>query len=132
MTRPEEKRRHARLPKNYRVELCEFIFPITRQPRIEVSCVDIGVGGLAVECPRRFELKSKLQVKVFIPRLNKYHPGFFKVFESDVRQHLQAVAQVAWVVEKTAFSRYAMGLEFLDVYEDDWQALRTMIRSMAR
>ncbi|NCC24563.1 MAG: PilZ domain-containing protein [Deltaproteobacteria bacterium] len=132
MSQGSERRQHDRLPKSYTVEVREFIFPISRQPKVTMTCVDISSGGLAVLSPKRFEPGEKLQVKISIPRLNKYHSGFFKVFESDVGQYLQAVAQVAWTVEKVPFTSYSMGLEFLDVYEDDWKALSSLIKKTIR
>ena len=122
-----ERREHTRLPKSYRVELREFKFPISAQKSVALSCVDISSGGLAVDSPRKFVFDEMVQVKIYIPRLNKYHPGYFKVFESDVDQFLQAVAKVAWVKEIVPFSKYQLGLEFVDVYEDDWKALQSMI-----
>lgn len=122
-----EKRDHQRLCKPYRVEIREFAFPIQRQPAIEVHSADISGGGLLVHCSRRFSVGDKLQVTIDIPSLNKFHPGFFKVFESDVGQSLTAVAEVVRVQEVAALRDYAVGLKFLDIYEDDWKALENMI-----
>jgi len=122
-----EKRRDLRLPKNFRVEIREFRFPLVRQPRFEVSCADISAGGMLLECRKKFEAETKLQVKIFIPSFNKYHPGFFKVFESDSGQFLQAIAEVVHVTDVVPLTSYALGIKFLDVDHDDWQALRNFI-----
>jgi c-di-GMP-binding flagellar brake protein YcgR len=124
----EDKRRHVRLPKEFRVEVNEFRFPLARQPRIELPCVDISAGGLRFESGRKFEVGDKLQVKIFIPSLNKYHPGFFKVFESDTGQYLQVIAEVVRRDELVALTKYAYGLRYLDVDVDDRKALHTFIR----
>ena len=124
---PPEKRKHYRLPKNFRVELREFKFPLARQKAHEIFSVDISAGGLLVECGRNFAVGEKLQVKIFIASLNKYHPGFFKVFESDAGQYLQAIAEVVRSEERIPLTRYALGLRFLDVDHDDWNALRNFI-----
>lgn len=123
----EEKRDHQRLSKPFQVEIREFAFPIQRQPTIEVHSADISGGGLLIHCSRKFSEGDKLQVTVHIPSLNKFHPGFFKVFESDVGQSLTAVAEVVRVQEVSPLRSYALGLKFLDIYEDDWKALENMI-----
>lgn len=123
-----EKRRYLRLPKEFRVEASEFRFPLSRQPKFELPCVDISEGGLCVECARKFEPGDKLQVRIFIPSLNKYHPGFFKVFESDIGQYLQVIAEVARVEEKTPMRKYVLGLRYLDVDVDDKKALNAFIQ----
>lgn len=122
-----DKRRDFRLPKNFRVEIKEFKFPLARQPRFEVSCADISAGGMMLECRTKFEPGTKLQVKIFIPSFNKYHPGFFKVFESDAGQFLQAIAEVVHVKDVVPLTSYTLGIKFLDVDYDDWQALRNFI-----
>lgn len=122
-----EKRDHQRLRKPFQVELREIAFPIQSQPTIEVHSADISGGGLLVHCSRRFSLGDTLQVTIYIPSLNKFHPGFFKVFESDVGQSLTAMAEVVRVEEIVPLRNYALGLKFLDIYEDDWKALQNMI-----
>ncbi len=125
----QNRREYVRIPKKYRVEVQEFVFPLKRQKKTVVECADISAGGLKINCNQRFTNGEKVQVKVFIPSFNKYHPGFFKVFESDLGQFLQAVAEVAWVREQIPMVSYEIGLKFVDVYEDDWNALRKMILS---
>jgi c-di-GMP-binding flagellar brake protein YcgR len=124
----EDKRRHVRLPKEFRVEAGEFKFPLARQPKFELPCVDISAGGMRIETDRKFNVGDKLQVKIFIPSLNKYHPGFFKVFESDAGQYLQVIAEVVRVEEILPMSRYELGLRYLDVDLDDRKALHSFIR----
>ena len=132
MSQDSERRQHTRLPKSYRLELAEFAFPLKDQPRISATCEDVSAGGLSVVVPRRFEVGDKVQVRLHMARLNKFHPGFFKVFESDMDQSLQAVAEVVRVVERIPFSRYCLGLRFTDVYDDDWRALHGLIQDEIR
>ncbi len=123
----DDKRKDCRLEKNFRVEIREFRFPLAKQPSYEVTCADISAGGLLLECRKKFEAGDKLQVKIFIPSLNKYHPGFFKVFESDAGQFLQAIAEVVRVDDVVPFTSWHIGIRFLDIDHDDWNALRNFI-----
>lgn len=132
MSQDSERRQHTRLPKSYRLELAEFAFPLRDQPRISATCEDVSAGGLSVVVPRRFEVGDKVQVRLHMARLNKFHPGFFKVFESDVDQSLQAVAEVVRVEERAPFCSYCLGLRFIDVYDDDWRALHGLIQDELR
>ncbi len=127
-----ERRRYERLPKNFRVEVREFKFPLAQQRPHEVCCTDISSGGLRVECPDRFEQGDKVTVKIHIPSLNKYHPGFLKVFETDSGQYLQAIAEIMWVEERGDEPGYALGIRFLDVDQDDWRALSNLIQKLLR
>ena len=130
MQNQEERRQYVRIPKSYRVELNSLEFPLAAQKKISVQSADISSGGLRLSCDEKFGEGQKVQVRVYIAGLNKHHPGFFKVFESDAGQYLQAVAEVSWIREKVAFQLYELGLKFVDVYEDDWQALRAILDRM--
>ncbi|MFO7817871.1 MAG: PilZ domain-containing protein [Thermodesulfobacteriota bacterium] len=118
-----ERREFVRLPKNYRVSMRKLAFPLSGQKKIELDCVDISCGGMRVQSFARVEEDQKLHVEISIPRLNKFHPGYFKVFESATSQKLKAVAKVAWVRNLDFEARYEVGIKFLDVDEDDWKAL---------
>jgi len=128
MTEDSERRQDIRVPKNFRVTISEFKFPLSAQKTIEVQSADISAGGLKVESPAKFDPGVMVQVKVYIPSLNKFHPSFFKVFESDVGQYFQATAEVVWTNEKIPLTLYSLGLRFVDYYEDDWVALTNLIK----
>ncbi|WP_291323537.1 PilZ domain-containing protein [Desulfonatronospira sp.] len=130
MQKEKERRQYVRIPKNYRLELQSLEFPVASQKKIQVVSADISSGGLRLSSHEKYNIGQMVQVKVYISGLNKHHPGFFKVFESDAGQYLQAVAEVSWVREKIAFQLYEMGLKFVDVYEDDWQALRGLLAKL--
>lgn len=121
----DDRRDFIRLPKPFSVQAFEFKFPMASQPRVETTCVDISTGGLCLESPFLFEQGAKVQVRVHIPTLNKYSGGFYKHYENDVDQHLNAIAEVAWV-DRSGGS-YVIGLRFLDIDSDTQSALQRLI-----
>ncbi len=131
MESDQERRQYIRIPKEYRVEIQKLSYPLHSEDKIQVSSADISLGGVRVSCSQRFDPGQKIQIRVYIAGLNKYHPGYFKVFENDVGQYIQAVAEVSWVQEKVPLQMYDLGCKFLDVYEDDWQALRGLLAKMS-
>lgn len=132
MTERTNRRKHERVPKAYRLELQELVFPLHQQSKISATCEDVSAGGLSVVTRRKFAVGDKVQVRLYMARLNKFHPGFFKVFESDVDQSLQAVAEVVRVDERIPFTSYCLGLRFTDVYDDDWRALHGLLQDELR
>lgn len=126
----DERRQFVRLPKPFSVQAFEFTFPVSSQPRIETTCVDISSGGLCLESPARFDVGAKIQVKVNIPTLNKYSGGFFKHHENDMDQYLNAIAEIAWV--EHAYGKYIIGVKFLDIDWDTKQALSRLIDKATR
>ncbi|GAU09802.1 PilZ domain-containing protein [Desulfoplanes formicivorans] len=125
----KDRRQFARLPRQFRMEISAFTFPLSKMRPFDVTGVDIGEGGVAVRCPKEFGVGEQVQLKIYIPKLNRYHPGFFKVFEHDLGQYIVAVAKIAWSKSDPDQGDYMYGLEFVDVYEDDLKALHNLIRN---
>jgi hypothetical protein len=121
----ENKRQYMRLPRPYRVQARELVFPIAKDPLIETDCNDIGKGGLCVESHMLLPVGTRLHVNVHIPLLNKFTSGFFKVYENDAEQYFQAIADVAWV--RPSGDMHLMGLKFINVDQDMCEALGRMI-----
>ncbi len=120
-----DRREYQRLNKELKVEVRRFVFPIKSQRMISSRCLNISPGGLLLEISEPFSVGDKLQLTLYVPGLHRYHPSFFKVFESSVNQSLIAVAEVVRV--ERGFGGYRVGVKFLNVYEDDWKALYNLL-----
>ena len=121
----DNKRQYLRLPRPYRVQARELVFPIAKDPLIDVACTDISKGGLCVESSSPLPVGTRLHVSVHIPLLNKFSSGFFKVYENDAEQYFQAIADVAWV--KPRNGAYLMGLQFVNADEELCKALGKLV-----
>ncbi|MDL2317434.1 PilZ domain-containing protein [Desulfovibrio sp. OttesenSCG-928-A18] len=121
----DNKRRYLRLPRPYRVQARELVFPIAKDPLIDTPCNDISKGGLCVESRSPLPVGTRLHVSVHIPLLNKFSSTFFKVYENDAEQYFQAIADVAWV--KSSGGSHLMGLQFVNADEDLCTALGKLI-----
>ena len=125
-----EQRKYNRLPKNYLVEFKEFKFPTNAQPYQASRVVDISAGGVCVEAKSNFSTGTRVQVRVHVPRLNKFMPGFFKYYENDAEQYVNAIAEVAWL--EPAGGRYLMGFRFLDLDPDIVRGIQGLISDAVR
>ncbi len=126
-----DRREYKRLNKELKVEVRRFVFPVKSQRVVASRCLNISPGGILLEVSEPFAVGDKLQLTLYVPGLNRYHPSFFKVFESSVNQSLIAVAEVVRI--ERAFGTYRMGVKFLNIYEDDWKALYNLLmRELSR
>ena len=121
----DNKRQYLRLPRPYRVQARELVFPIAKDPLIDVACNDISKGGLCVESRSPLPVGTRLHVSVHIPLLNKFSSGFFKVYENDAEQYFQAIADVAWVRSRNGV--HLMGLQFVNADEELCKALGKLV-----
>jgi len=132
MDSENERREYVRLPKDFRIELSKLSFPLNSQKVHNAKCINISAGGLLLETSRKFEAKEKVQVRIYTPGLNKFHPSYFKIFETSHGQNVLAIAEVARIEDKIPYEKYEIGLKFVDVYEDDWKALYNLLQSEIR
>lgn len=121
----DNKRQYLRLPRPYRVQARELVFPIAKDPLIDVNCNDISKGGLCVESASPLPVGTRLHISVHIPLLNKFSSGFFKVYENDAEQYFQAIADVAWVRSRNGV--HLMGLQFVNADEELCKALGKLV-----
>ena len=121
MEEMKDRRQFQRLNKELGVEVRKFEYPLKSQRIIKTKCLNISPGGILLDIPQKFNVGDKVQLTLYVPGLNKYHPSFFKVFESSLNQSLVAVAEVVRVELKGG--SYKVGIKFLNIYEDDWKAL---------
>lgn len=119
------QRRYMRLPRPYRVQARELVFPIAKDPLLDAACTDISKGGLCVEARNALPVGTRLHINVHIPLLNKFSSSFFKVYENDADQYFQAIADVAWV--KPSGGAFLMGLNFVNADDDLCRALGKLV-----
>lgn len=120
-----DKRQYQRLPRPYRVEARELVFPIARNPLFASECCDISRGGLCVESPKMLPVGTRLQISVHIPLLNKFSPSFYKIYENDAEQYFNAIADVAWA--RPSGGMYLLGLTFINADPDMCKALGSLV-----
>lgn len=121
-----EQRKFSRLPKNYYIQFKRLQFPMSNEPFAEARISDISAGGICVEAAKTFSQGDRLQIKIHVPRLNKFMPGFFKFYENDEEQYINAIAEVAWM------ENALMGLSFVDLDQDVVRAIQGLIKDAVR
>ncbi len=126
----ENKRQYMRLPRPYRVQARELVFPIAKDPLIDTECQDIGKGGLCVEAHDPLPEGTRLDVSVHIPLLNKFSSNFFRIFENDAEQYFRAIADVVWV--RPIDGKYLLGLNFINADEESSKALNKLVEDAFR
>ena len=121
------KRAYQRLPRPYSVVVSKLSFPMNNAVALETTCCDVSSGGLSVEAPSSsLAVGDVCQLKVLIPTLNKYSSSFFKVYENDAEQYLNAFGEVVWV--RPIGGRRLMGFRFVNVEADQRKALERLIQ----
>lgn len=125
-----EKRQYDRLNRTFEVEVTELAFPMPKSKGVKTHCYDISEGGLSIESPRFFNVGDKVQVRINIPLLNKFSPGFFKVWENDAEQYFTGIAEVVRVQRQG--NKNLVGMCYINVDSDQARALAGLINKAFR
>lgn len=123
----EERRRYFRLPKEARITCQEITYPLGQSPEFEVYMVDVSEGGVGFkDSPREFVLGIPIQVALLLQGWHRHTSEFLKYDDTSISRPLTAVGRVTRCA-KGDDGNYEVGVEFLDIWEDHWNAMRVYL-----
>ncbi len=125
MPKEIDRRKYPRLYKSFKVEIRKLEFPIKSQKLIKTKCLNISAGGMSLKVTEPFKVDDTVQVFIYIIGVSKFHNSYFKRFEAITDQKISGIGKVVRV--NRLGEEFELGIEFVDVYEDDWKALYDFI-----
>jgi hypothetical protein len=123
----QERRRHVRLPKEAVTTCQEITYPLGAKPEVEIRMVDVSAAGVGFEAPRPFALGLPIQIALVLQGWHRHTSGFLKYDETALSKPLTAVGRVVRCNPLDA-GGYEVGVEFVDIWEDHWRAMRTYLQ----
>lgn len=119
----KDKRRFPRISRNIDIEVSELTFPFSEAPVQKEASVDIGGNGIRFTSSVPYEVKALLNLKINIIGWEGFKKPFSKLVNISSDACLTAVAEVVWCHEVEEGQSYELGVKFLNIYEDDYEAL---------
>jgi len=123
--RTQELRRYSRLNRTFPVDVRPLSFSPAQSQALQAQCYDISEGGLSLESSKPFPQGTILQARIHIPMLNRFSPGFLKVWENDAEQYFTALTEVIWCQPRGG--QYLVGMRYTSVDESQARALAALI-----
>ncbi len=117
-----EQRSHFRLARSAQITCREVAYPLESAPEVGVRMVDVSEGGVRLEAPSAFRPGTLLKVSLALPGWQRHTAGFLRYGEETVAKPLVAVGEV--VRSTAAGESYEIGVRFLDIWTDHWNAMR--------
>ncbi len=119
----EDQREFPRISKEIPIEVSEISYPLPEEPGKSYLSKNISIGGICFSLTIPYEPETVLSLKIKIPGWQTYKK-LFSLF-SDVFSDtpLTAIGEVAWCRKLSGGPGYDMGVRFVDIYKDDYQAL---------
>ncbi len=119
----EEKRKFPRIPKQAPVEMTRVTFPLPAGPDGMGVGRDIGGGGICFFFPERVAEETTLSLKIDLKGWASHKKPHSRVMDIAAEEPLTAIGKVAWCRRSQNDNGFDVGIEFVDIYEDDYKAL---------
>ena len=128
----KKQRDFARIPNSIRIEISKIIYPLPQGPEAEGLGKNIGGGGVCFSSFSSYQPGTKLNLKMEIEGWQNYKKNFSITFNEVAKAPLSVIAEVVWCTIVPDGSEYEIGVKFLDVYEDDYQAFLRYLEKQAK
>ena len=128
----KEQRDFAKIPNSTRIEISRIIYPLPQAPVAKGRGKNISGGGICFSSFSSYQPGSKLNLKMEIKGWQNYKKKFSMIFNGVTKTPLSVIAEVIWCTIVPDRSEYEIGVKFLDVYEDDYQAFLRYLKKQAK
>lgn len=125
MTQESTNRRNVlRIPKQFPVEIKKLEYPI-QDSQGELGAVkNIAKNGVCLIASKDYPPKSPLSLKIDLKGWRRYlRSASSFVNNAFDTEPLTVIAEVVWSKEVSGTSEYEIGVSFLDIYQDEYDAL---------
>lgn len=116
-----ERRRHRRIGQDVEVTLKPISFPLDAAMAVVVEMSDVSEGGVGLLAPSPFAEGSSVEVSMKLPGWFRHTSAMTRYREED--RPLMAVGRIIRCLPADD-GKYDVGVEFTDIWEDHWRAMR--------
>ena len=128
----KDRRNFPRISKETSIEVNELSYPLPREPGEDGVSKNIGAGGICFTTTASYNPGTLLSIKINLLGWQRYKNSFARTLDiSSSREPLSGIGRVVWCQELEDEDGYDIGLEFVDIYEDDYKALMQYLEDVA-
>lgn len=129
-----DKRDFPRLPKEVSVTLAKLEYPFSIEVEESGTLKNIAKGGIGLTVANAYEPGTRLSLKINLKGWRRYVKSVASIIDYSAgtvaTTPLTAIAEVVWMSPSPDGS-YEIGVKFLDIYEDEYHALKKYLENMA-
>jgi hypothetical protein len=120
-----EKRKFIRLAPDALVTIKPIIFPISKGKAVNAQMSDVSEAGVGLISPSPFEVGASVEVTLDLPGWYEHSLAVDRFRGSD-----KPLVGLARVVRKEVHEEggFDIGVEFTDIWDDHWRAMRKHLK----
>ena len=122
-----DQRKFHRISEDVTIEAKKIEYPLTEDGQRGTG-VNISAGGICFTGPTAFKPGDLLGLEIQLTGWQHHKRSYATVIDDNLAlAPLTAVSRVAWCKERPDQDGYDIGVTFVDIYPDDYQALQKYI-----
>lgn len=129
-----DQRNYSRLPKEVSVAVAKLEYPLPENVGEAATLKNIAKGGICFVVANHYELGTRLSLKINLKGWRRYVKSVASIIDDSAgtvtTTPLTAIAEVVWANLAPDDSGYEIGVKFLDIYEDEYNALKKYLENM--
>lgn len=128
-----EKRKFARIPKEVPINVKKLTYPLPEGPGERGAGKNIGENGICFSTQTSYEPKTLLSLEIKLAGWLHHKKNISSILDhSKAKAPLTAIAEVIWLKKLSGSNGYEVGVQFVDIYEDDYKALKKHLDSIVK
>ncbi|MDG4550861.1 MAG: PilZ domain-containing protein [Candidatus Contendobacter sp.] len=135
ITTDHDKRDFPRLPKEADVTLAKLEYPISTEKEEFGALKNIAKGGIGLIVANAYEPGTRLSFKINLKGWRRYLKNVAAIVDDSAgtvaTTPLTVIAEVVWTNPSPDGNGHEIGVKFLDIYEDEYNALKKYLENMA-
>jgi hypothetical protein len=129
----DEKRAYDRIPEEVAVEARQIVYPPENAADHQGLGQNISAGGICFTSATPFPQGELLSLRIRLTGWQRHKRSYAAVIDDDLAiAPLTAVTRVAWSRPRADGQGYDIGVTFVDIYPDDYQALKRYLAPVDR
>lgn len=129
------QRGYPRIPKEVSVTVTKLEYPLPEDTGEAATLKNIATGGICLVVATHYETGTRLSLKINLKGWRRYVKSVAAIIDDSAgtvaTTPLIAIAEVVWVNPSPDDFGYEVGVKFLDIYEDEYNALKKYLDNMA-
>lgn len=130
-----DQRDFPRLPKQVPVAIAKLEYPFTAEAEQSAMLKNIAKGGIGLAVTDYYKPGTRLSLKISLKGWRRYLKSVASIMDDTAGTvaiaPLAAIAEVIWTSPLPDGAGYEIGVKFLDIYEDEYNALKKYLENMA-
>ena len=132
---PHEQRDDPRLPKEALVTVAKLEYPMPADAESTGVLKNIAGGGVCIIAPNDYPSGTRLSLQINLKGWRRHIKSVASIIDGSAaivaNTPLTAVAEVTWSAPLSDGENHEIGVKFLDIYEDEYNALKKYLENLA-